>query len=174
MYQGTQTVLMAQYNRWMNQQYYALCATLSDEERKRDRGAFFKSIHGTLDHIMFGDKAWMGRFVKTPFTGAKIGQELYSSFDDLRRERERMDAWIHEWASRVEDHWLQSAFTFTSGIDGKTRTMPTWVLVTQMFNHQTHHRGQLSTLLRQIGIDPGNTDIPWTPELAATAQHPAT
>ena len=169
MYQGTQTLLMAQYNRWMNQQFYTLCATITDEERKRDRGAFFKSIHGTLNHILFGDKAWMGRFVNEPLTGVKIGQELYSNFDDMRVERERMDAWILEWARGVKDDWLQAPFSFTSGIDGKTRTMPTWTLVTQMFNHQTHHRGQLSTLLKQIGIDPGETDIPWIPELAATA-----
>ncbi len=170
MYDGNYTILMAQYNRWMNQKIYAHCSQLSDEELKRDRGAFFKSIHATLNHIMYGDKAWMGRFVQQVFTGAKLGDELYSNFDDLRRERERMDEWILEWAGPVDSEWLQAPFAFTSGIDGKTRTMPAWTLVTQMFNHQTHHRGQVSTLLTQMGIDPGSTDIPWTPELMASAQ----
>lgn len=169
MYKGTYTLLMAQYNHWQNQNFYTLCASLDDAERKRDCGAFFKSIHGTLDHIMFGDKNWMGRFVNDPFTGGKLGQELYSNFEDLRRERERMDTWILEWAHGVTDAWLQSTNTFTSGIDGRTRTLPNWTLVTQMFNHQTHHRGQVSTLLKQIGIDPGPPDVPWIPELAATA-----
>lgn len=172
MYEGSQFLLMAQYNRWMNRKLYHLCASLSEEERRRDRGAFFKSLHGTLNHIMFGDKMWMGRFVGEPFAGAKMGQELYADFAALRAERERMDDWIVDWAGKISPQWLAAPFSFTSGLDGVTRTMPAWALVTQLFNHQTHHRGQITTLLMQMGIDPGATDVPWTPELASACGTP--
>ncbi len=169
MYEGRYPLLMAQYNRWMNHRFYEICAGLSEEERRRDRGAFFKSLHLTLNHLMYGDATWLGRFVGQPFTGGKIGQELYTDFNAMRAAREVLDARILEWATHVDEAWLNAPFTFTSGVDGKVRTMPAWTLVTQMFNHQTHHRGQISTLFMQMGIDPGVTDVPWIPELAATA-----
>jgi len=165
MYTGDYCLLMSQYNQWMNQKIYALCADMSDVERKTDRGAFFQSIHGTLNHLLYGDKMWIGRFDGNPFTGAKVGQELHASFEELRTERERTDQRILDWATEMDRNWLQQPFTFVSGIDGKSRTFPALVLVTQMFNHQTHHRGQITTLMMQAGIDPGVTDVPWLPQL---------
>jgi uncharacterized damage-inducible protein DinB len=76
-----------------------------------------------------------------------------------------MDEWILEWSLHLDVTWLKSALIYKSNVDGKTRRLPAWVLVTQMFNHQTHHRGQVTTLIRQYGIDPGITDIPWLPAL---------
>ena len=69
------------------------------------------------------------------------------------------------WTDTLAEEWLRSPITYKSSVDGKTRTLPAWLLVVHMFNHQTHHRGQLTTLLMQIGIDPGKTDIPWLPVL---------
>ena len=155
---------MAEYNQWMNQKLYAICAEIPDEKRKENLGAFFKSIHGILNHLLYGDRAWMGRFSGQPFAG-KIGQELYSNFDVLRQERELMDIQIIEWSKQLSPEWLDQTFEYTSNVDGKTRILPTWVLVTHMFNHQTHHRGQLTTLLSQLGYDPGITDLPWLPSL---------
>jgi len=77
----------------------------------------------------------------------------------------KLDDEIVAWAQTLSEDWLQSPSTYTSSVDGKTRTLPTWVLVVHMFNHQTHHRGQLTTLLKQLGVDPGITDIPWLPAL---------
>lgn len=159
--------LLAQYNRWMNEKLYAVCAELSDVERKRDLGAFFGSLHRTLNHLLFGDLAWMGRFTDQPFQAPNMGADLFEDFDALRAERQRMDARIEDWAERLEPEWLAASFTYTSGVDGKTRTLPAWVLVSHMFNHQTHHRGQASTLIHQLGRDPGITDIPWLPTLDA-------
>ena len=165
MFTGTYPLLMAEYNRWMNQRLYALCAELPDEERKRDRGAFFKSIHGTLDHILWGDRVWLARFNAKSYATAPIGQPLYENFTELRTARAEMDREILEWAHGVTPQWLAEPLTWTSKLYGFTQTQPRWVLVTQMFNHQTHHRGQLTTLLKQIGVDPGVTDIPMLPAL---------
>jgi uncharacterized damage-inducible protein DinB len=155
--------VMADYNEWMNQKLYAVCADLPDDKRRLDRGAFFKSIHGTLNHILIGDLIWLGRFTQQPFTG-KIGDELYRDFNQLRAERERLDRQIGIWAQNLTPAWLDETLTYRSGIDRQTRTLPHWLLVTHMFNHQTHHRGQLTTLLSQMGHDPGVTDLPWMPQ----------
>ncbi|RUT10302.1 hypothetical protein DSM106972_007970 [Dulcicalothrix desertica PCC 7102] len=155
---------MAQYNRWMNQKLYAICAEIPDSKRKEDLGAFFKSIHGTLNHLLYGDRAWIGRFIGEPFA-AKIGDELYEDFNELVVQREVTDLQIIEWSQKLSSEWLHQDFKYTSGVDGKTRILPAWVLVTHMFNHQTHHRGQLTTLLSQLEYNPGVTDLPFLPWL---------
>jgi uncharacterized damage-inducible protein DinB len=154
--------VMATYNQWMNQKLYGVCADILDVDRKFDRGAFFKSIHGTLNHILVGDLIWLGRFTHQPFV-AKLDGELYSDFSELWTERERLDLTIIDWVQNLTPSWLNENFTYTNS-SGFTRTLPHWLLVTHMFNHQTHHRGQLTTLLNQLGYDPGVTDLPAMPE----------
>ena len=160
----TQFELMARYNQWMNTKLFAVCAEIPDADRKKDMGAFFKSIHGTLNHLLYGDKSWMGRFKGKSIDGLKMGVDLYSDFEELRQEREKTDLEIIDWSKNLEDNWLNGDFEFTSKVDGITRNIPAWAVVTQMFNHQTHHRGQLTTLIKQLGHEPGITDIPWLPE----------
>ena len=149
--------VMATYNQWMNQKLCDLCADIPDLERKSDRGAFFKSIHGTLNHILIADSIWLGRFTQQPFI-AKLDRELHIDFSELRTHRERLDLTIIDWAQDLTPDWLNTDLTYTNST-GITRTLPHWVFVTHMFNHQTHHRGQLTTLLNQLGYDPGVTDL---------------
>jgi uncharacterized damage-inducible protein DinB len=155
--------LMACYNRWMNERLYALCAKLPDAERTRARGAFFGSIHGTLNHLLWGDRMWMGRFTGPPCTHPAFGSDMFADFGELAREREITDRAMLDWTERIEAHWLASPLSYVSRTDGRTRTLPAEVAVVHMFNHGTHHRGQLTTLMKQAGIDPGVTDLPWLP-----------
>lgn len=155
---------MASYNRWMNRRLYDCCATLPDEERRRDVGAFFRSIHGTLNHLLLGDRLWLGRFTGKPFPVKSLDQELYADFDVLRTERERTDQEIFDWLARLTDADLAGELSYTSFLNPQPRRYPLWFAVTNFFNHQTHHRGQLTTLLFQRGIDPGPTDLIWLPE----------
>lgn len=163
MYAGNHYQLMAEYNRWMNRNLYAVCAEIPDEKRKADLGAYFRSIHGTLNHLLWGDSLWLWRFTGRHGTFGKIGEDMHTEFEKLRAERERLDAFLLDWAARLETAWLAAPFEFTSTLDGKTRRAPAWVFVMQMFNHQTHHRGQATTLIKQLGYEPGVTDIPWMP-----------
>jgi uncharacterized damage-inducible protein DinB len=156
-------ITMAQYNQWMNQKIYAICADIPDNKRKENLGAFFKSIHGTLNHLLYGDKAWMGRFLEQPFYVPNMGQDMYTDFEQLRKARELTDKQIIEWTKNLSQEWLENPFKYKSNVDGKIRILPTWLLITHMFNHQTHHRGQLTTLLSQLGYNPGITDLPWLP-----------
>lgn len=164
MFYSNRFQLLADYNQWMNTRLYVVCADLSEEELRADRHAFFGSIYMTLNHIMYGDLAFLSRFTGTPAHVPELGQELASSFAVLKSEREALDSRIIEWVSTLEHEWLADAQTYQSKVDGKTRTVPRWVLVTHMFNHQTHHRGQVTTLLSQMGLDIGSTDIPFMPQ----------
>ena len=162
--------LMARYNRWMNERLYALCSGIPDAERRSDRGAFFRSIHGTLNHLVYADLAFLSRFTGDPPEVPPLGVELYADFDALRSVRARLDARLVAWAETLSRDWLASPHTYTSNVDRRTRTLPSWILVAHLFNHQAHHRGQLTTLLSQLGLDYGSTDLPFMPGVAQ--EHP--
>lgn len=151
----------ARYNRWMNRKLYEGAARLTDAQRKEDVGAFFKSIHGTLNHLLVGDSVWMGRFEGPVFIPRSLAQELHADFDALRRAREAMDARIIDWMGRVSPDALAGELHYVSITNPAPRKMPMALAVAHFFNHQTHHRGQLTTLLMQRGIDPGVTDLMW-------------
>lgn len=165
---------MAAYNQWMNQRLYAVCAGLTDAQRRQDQGAFFKSIHGTLNHLLLADKVWMGRFTGRPFQVAALDQELHAGFDDLAQARRDTDAEIVRWAGSLTDECLAGTLSYTSLVSPQPRTYEYWLAVTHFFNHQTHHRGQLTTLLSQCGCEVGVTDLLWLPQVAErNANQPA-
>ena len=153
--------LMADYNTWMNERIYALCATMTDAERRLDRGAFFGSIHATLNHIMVIDLMFEARFSGNDDAMPAFDADLFETFGAMHTERLALDTRTRLWAGDLKEDWLGRKTTITSVIDGRRRTLPLWVFVTQMFNHQTHHRGQITTLLSQMGHDVGVTDIPF-------------
>lgn len=160
--------LMARYNRWQNQSIYRAAATLSDQQRKADRGAFFGSLHGTLCHILFGDQIWMHRFAGTPAprgSSIKESATAISEWNELVRERVTFDEVIIDWADRLGPNWLEGTTTWASMAVGREITRGNWLLATQLFNHQTHHRGQAHCLLTQYGAKPDDTDIPFMPGL---------
>ena len=150
---------MARYNRWMNGKLYGCAATLDDAARKADAGAFFKSIHGTLNHILLADRVWMGRFVGPLFTPPSLAHELYADFGELRRERERTDGEIEAYAATLDDAKLCGILRYTSLSRPAPQEKPLALALAHFFNHQAHHRGQVTTLLMQRGIDPGVTDL---------------
>ena len=156
---------MARYNRWQNENLYGVADTLSDAERRRDRGAFFGSIHATLNHLLWADRVWMSRLAATPRTDGGIPQSvsLYADWNDLKRERGAFDAVVLDWADRLDTASLAGELTWYSGAIKAEVRKPKWLLVTHMFNHQTHHRGQVHCMLTQAGGKPGDTDLPFMP-----------
>ena len=154
---------MAAYNGWMNRNVYTAAANLPDDERRTNRGAFFGSIHSTLNHILWGDRLWLGRFNGKAYPVGPIGVDLHDDFGALLDARRAMDDEIGGWAAQLDDTQLAGPLTWFSGVAKRDMTRPRWLCVMQMFNHQTHHRGQVTTLLKQAGIDPGVTDLPWAP-----------
>jgi len=152
---------MARYNRWQNRNLYGVADALSDDERRRERGAFFGSIHKTLSHLLWADRAWLSRFgaVAPPQGGIPQSVELYSEWEPLKRERAAFDETIIGWAETVDDPWLAGQLTWFSRSAQQEFTNPRWQLVMHLFNHQTHHRGQVHCMLTQAGGKPGDTDM---------------
>jgi uncharacterized damage-inducible protein DinB len=162
--------LMARYNRWQNQSLYGAADQLTDTQRKADKGAFFSSIHGTLSHILFGDQVWLWRFTGDetvkPVGASTIAESVTAIPDwaDLKQRRVAFDETIAGWAERMTVADLSGDVTWFSGAMGRDVARPKWALVTHLFNHQTHHRGQVHCLITQFGKKPGDTDIPFMPD----------
>jgi uncharacterized damage-inducible protein DinB len=162
--------LMSQYNQWMNQKVYQAAKQLSDEEIKQDQGAFFGSILATLNHIYVADIIWLRRFAQHP----KIYQTLnylpelpsYTLLNQIIAEhleiwyklRQDLDTLIINWCQEINETDLNYNLAYAD-TKGNKYTKNYGQLIQHFFNHQTHHRGQISTLLNQQGIDLGVTDL---------------
>jgi uncharacterized damage-inducible protein DinB len=153
--------MMARYNHWQNQSIYAAADTLPAALRRQDRGAFFRSIEGTLNHILWGDMMWMHRFAGTPRPTGGIPQspERVADWELLKAERVSFDQTIIEWADRLMEKGLDGNLTWFSGALGVEVTRPLAMLVVHFFNHQTHHRGQVHAMLTAAGAKPEDTDL---------------
>ena len=152
---------MAAYNAEMNRRLYSAAARLSDDERRQPRGAFWGSIHGTLTHILWGDRQWMSRFDNWPKPATSIRESagMIADFTELMHARERADGEITRWAHKVDDAWLDDELTWFSGAANREVTAPKRLLVAHFFNHQTHHRGQAHAMLTAAGQATGDTDL---------------
>ena len=158
--------VMARYNRWQNQNLYDIAERLPDEERRRERGAFFGSIHKTLNHLLWADQMWMSRFAGTPKPAAGIPESIsvHEAWDDLKRVRAETDFRIVRWAENLDPRWSQGELTWFSGASKRDVTRPKSILLMHFFNHQTHHRGQVHCLLTQAGAKAHVTDLMAMPE----------
>lgn len=150
---------MAAYNSAANRILYDAVAALPDAEYRRPRPAFFGSIHGTLNHILLGDRIWMTRFEGGRHPSTDLGSILHDGFDELRAAREAMDARIEAFmADRVDAAFLASSVRYVSHA-GVELEDPISVLLPHLFNHQTHHRGQVHGLLSQTDVPPPSLDL---------------
>lgn len=162
--------LLSHYNQWMNRKLYATAGHLPEDTLRQDKKAFFGSILGTLNHLMVGDIIWLQRFATHPANhGAleavaglespkSLNQILYLEFKALTREREKLDDTIIDWCKQLTETDLGHELHYHN-MKGQAAVKPFATLVLHLFNHQTHHRGQATTLLSQEGLDVGVTDL---------------
>ena len=152
---------LARYNRWQNENLYGVADKLSDAERRRERGAFFGSIHATLSHLLWADRIWMSRLAGTPKPDGGIPQSvaLVGDWAELKRERAAFDTVMVDWADRLDEAALAGELTWYSGAAKAELRKPRWLLVTHMFNHQTHHRGQVHGMLSGTPVAPPPLDL---------------
>ena len=154
---------MAEYNAEMNRRLYAAADRVPDAERRLDRLAFWGSIHGTLNHLLWGDQMWMSRFDgwEKPAVVQKDSGGMVAEYEELKARRVEADARLQAWAAGVTSEWLASDLVWFSGGAGKEMTRKRDILVMHLFNHQTHHRGQAHALLTAAGQRVEATDLPW-------------
>jgi uncharacterized damage-inducible protein DinB len=156
---------MARYNQWMNTKLFGAAALLTDEQRKRDQGAFFGSLHGTFNHLLATDRIWLSRFEDTRNGVTALNEILYHDFELLSAARREMDKRIIDWVLTLKVAYADSlTYRKMSGMQAEV-SLPFETCVVHWFNHQTHHRGQATTLLMQLGLDPGVTDLAVMPSL---------
>ncbi len=149
---------MGRYNRWANRRLYEACAGLDDAERKRDRQAFFGSIHGTLNHILAADRIWLSRLNGQPHGIRTLDQILFDDFDALREAREIEDGRIVDSVDALDEDKLRSMLRYAN-MAGEPQETRRDIVYMHVFNHQTHHRGQAHGLLSQAGIEPPELDL---------------
>jgi len=152
---------MARYNRWQNESLYGAAGRLSEEERRRDRGAFFGSIHATLAHLAWADRLWLSRFQQSPPSPVTMADGLaaFPTWQALQEERIACDAAIVHWADALVPEWLSGGLTYYSMSAHREISGLCWIFVAHFFNHQTHHRGQCHCLLTQCGLEMQDTDL---------------
>ncbi|CAI2797177.1 DUF664 domain-containing protein [Pseudomonas fluorescens group sp.] len=162
--------LMASYNQWMNRKLYDAAGTLSDAALLMDRKAFFGSILGTLNHLALGDTVWLKRFAEHPAgyaalaplsaitAPADLTQLAFADIRELSAHRAWLDQLIVDWAHTVQDPDLDHRLHYNN-MRGVAADKDFFSLLVHFFNHQTHHRGQATTLLSQAGLDVGTTDL---------------
>ena len=148
----------ARYNRLANETLYAACAGLSGAEYRRDLGAFFGSVHGTLNHLLVGDTIWMARFEGGSHPSTNLDAVLFEKFDALREAREQMDRRIEFFFSALPADFARGSVRYVNNA-GFTSEDPLEVILPHFFNHQTHHRAQANTLLSQLGHKPPVLDL---------------
>ena len=162
--------LMATYNQWMNRKVYDAANTLTHAQLTLDRQAFFGSILGTLNHLMLGDTVWLKRFAEHPAhfaalaplngiaTPGDLKQLAFANLAELSAHRAWLDQLIIDWAQSLREPELDLRLQYRN-MRGVAADKPFFSLLVHFFNHQTHHRGQVTTLLTQAGVDVGVTDL---------------
>jgi len=151
--------MFAGYNTWANERLYDAVAQLSDEDYRADHGAFFKSVHGTLNHLLVADRVWMHRFTGEGNMPPSLDAILHDDFEALRASRQAEDQRIIGYVAGLTDADIAGEIRF-SGM-GQTAEMvhPLRSALSHVFNHQTHHRGQAHCLLTKITGDAPSLDL---------------
>lgn len=154
---------MARYNRWMNTKLYAAVAPLDDAQRKADCGLFFGSVHRTLNHLLLCDQMWLARFTGAPVAAVNLDDELFADFEGLKKAREITDGDIEHWVEGLVSLPPPDRLHYISVSQNAARDVDFAQTIIHFFNHQTHHRGQITAALSRQGVDFGVTDLIFMP-----------
>jgi uncharacterized damage-inducible protein DinB len=157
---ATQFQTLARYNAWANRALYDAAGNLSDAECQKDRGAaYFGSILKTLNHLLVVDRLWFPRLKGISPSNVRLDQILHDDLGELRAAREAEDARIVAQVDAMGEAALAADCAFRD-TKGKPWTMPAWQILATVFNHETHHRGQVHALLKDAGTEPPSLDLP--------------
>jgi uncharacterized damage-inducible protein DinB len=149
--------MMAGYNRWANERLYEAARALPDADYRTNRGAFFGSLHGTLNHLLVADRVWMRRFTGTGPLQTQLDEILFEEFAALERARQDMDERIITYVDVLAETDFAETFTYRTIVNPTDITQPLAPALTHFFNHQTHHRGQAHAL---VTMSAGNAAMP--------------
>jgi uncharacterized damage-inducible protein DinB len=153
--------LMAQYNAWANTRLYRMAAQLSDEQYRRDVSAYFKSLHGTLNHLLVADRIWMWRLTGTGVAPTRLDALLHEDLEGLTEARRTEDLRIESYVEQLTNEQLDGPIEYRM-FNGSQQKQPLREVLAHLFNHQTHHRGQAHAILTTLGMkEPESLDVLW-------------
>lgn len=150
---------LAAYNCWANERLYEAVGRLSPAAFAAPRVGFFPSIARTLNHLLLVDLLWMGRLDGGDTKGiTRLDQQLHADFDSLRAARRATDARLIAYVGGLDDAALASAISYRT-TSGEPQVMPCEQMLSHLFNHQTHHRGQVHAMLSSTPVAPPPLDL---------------
>ena len=152
-------MMFAAYNAWANARIYEAASALTKEEFAHDAGAFFKSMRGTLNHLLVTDRIWMKRFTGEGDAPAALDTILYIDFPKLRVARQLEDKRLVDWIGSQSEKQLSGRFTYMTVSDMRTISQRLAPALAHLFNHQAHHRGQAHTILTVLGKEAPSLDL---------------
>ncbi|WP_339107763.1 DinB family protein [Thioclava sp. GXIMD4216] len=166
MSEKTSALRMARYNSWQNNAMISAANQLPMRERQRDFGTFFKSIEATFSHLYWADQTWLARFgVGAPLgLGLPESTGLIHDWDLFQSDRQALDQQIFDWVEGLDETWFSGTLSWYSGALGRDMVRPHAQVLAHIFNHQTHHRGQIHAMLSMAGVNSGVTDLAFMPE----------
>jgi uncharacterized damage-inducible protein DinB len=150
---------LSAYNAWANRRLYAIAADLPDDAYRQAAGAYFGSLHGTLNHLLVVDRLWLQRLTEEGDVPTQLDAILYDRFNELRHAREAEDARLQAYVASLSPAELGLNFDYLT-TSGARKRQPRHEVLTHLFNHQTHHRGQAHAILTRLGItEPPSLDL---------------
>lgn len=149
---------LARYNQWANTRLFQALEGLSDQEFQQDCDVYFKSLQGTLNHILVADLAWLGRLQKTPRTDLKLNDILHAGVADLWAARQAQDVAIIDFCQGLTADFVAGVLHYQS-ISAGAYEAPVSTILAHVFNHQTHHRGHAHACLTRLGKAAPDMDI---------------
>lgn len=149
---------MARYNKWANDRLSGAITEIDETEYMKPREAFFGSIHGAVNHLLLVDRLWRGRMIGKPYPADALNEIVCADRETFVRERDAENNIIIDFVDSYDAAMLEEEFSYTSfvGVDGTDKHR---VVLAHMFNHATHHRGQVHALLTQVPFDPPPLDL---------------
>jgi uncharacterized damage-inducible protein DinB len=161
---------LAGYNAWANRRLYDAAAALTDGEYRADQRAFFKSMHGTLNHLLATDRIWMQRFTGQGDAPDRLDAILHERLDELRAAREAEDRRIADWVASLDEPALAGVIRYRRVSTPEEFVQPLMPALDHWFNHQTHHRGQAHMILTTLGKPAPELDLLYYQRLAAAGR----
>jgi uncharacterized damage-inducible protein DinB len=151
--------MLARYNQWANERLYRMAAELPDEAYRRNVGAYFGSLNGTLNHLLTADRIWLRRLTRTGDQPTHLGAILFADFVQLRIAREAEDRRIIGYVEGLRDADIEAGWDYQT-LNGTAFSQPLRDILAHLFNHQTHHRGQSHAILTALGVaEPAPLDL---------------
>ena len=154
-----QFAMLAHYNAWANERVYAAARRLPDAEYRADRGAFFKSVHGTLNHLLTADRIWMRRLTQEGEAPSRPDAILFDDLDPLHASRRAEDDRIIRYVEGLTDEALAGRIRYRTISNPADVEQPLTSVLIHVFNHQTHRRGQIHALLTGLAGDAPSLDL---------------